>query len=53
MLLPTNEGAEAGSAHGTAILAIPFTRIRHEPLAFEVHDDVIGVNVVYCVDLHA
>jgi hypothetical protein len=52
MWMQTNAGAEAGTAHGTVILAIPFVRIRREPFAFEVHDDVIGVKVAYCVDLH-
>jgi hypothetical protein len=50
-MLLSPEAAEAGTAHGSVLLAIAFARIRQEPFAFEVHDDVIGVKVVHCVDL--
>ena len=52
MFMPT-EANEAGTAHGTVVLAIPFAKIRRNTFAFEVHRDVIGVDVAYCVDLHA
>ncbi|HEY7346247.1 MAG TPA: hypothetical protein VH620_11835 [Gaiella sp.] len=51
MFMPTND-SEAGTAHVTAVLAIPFAQVRHKRFAFEVHEDVIGVEVAYCVDLH-
>jgi hypothetical protein len=41
MLLPTDYAGQAGTAHGTVIFAIPFAKIRGQPFAFEVHDDVI------------
>lgn len=37
---------------GSVVLAIPFSRIRTEPFAFEVHFEPIGVEVVRCVDLY-
>jgi len=52
MFMPPNDAAEAGTAHGTVIFAIPFAQIRHKPFVFEVHNDVIGVEVAYCIDLH-
>jgi hypothetical protein len=51
--MPTNYAAEAGAAHGTVVFAIPFAQIRGNPYAFEVHEDVIGVDVAYCIDLHS
>ena len=53
MFMPANDAAEAGTAHGTVVFAIPFAQIRHKPFAFEVHEDVIGVEVAYCIDLHS
>ena len=50
--MPPNDAAEAGTAHGTVIFAIRFAQIRHKPFVFEVHNDVIGVEVAYCIDLH-
>jgi hypothetical protein len=44
-------GGIAGNAQGTETFAIPFATIRRGTFAFEVHDDVVGVAVAYCIDL--
>jgi hypothetical protein len=51
MMMRTNEGGEAGTAHGTATLAIRYATLYRQAFAFEIHDDVIGVQVAYCIDL--
>jgi hypothetical protein len=51
MLMSTKEAGVAGTAHGRATLPIRYASFSRHAFAFEVHDDVIGVDVAYCIDL--